>query len=227
MAALGEDSGMPAPSIEAFDRLYRPQALEVPVLVPRDGPIATLDPSTVGVLVPDAREQALAAARTAPGAPSATDAAVSQALAGIDPAAAATAPGVQVVAEPPEVALLAVQPSWVRVQSADGTVIFEKILDAGETFVLPPADEPHRLRAGNAGSLYFTVNGETYGPAGEGPSVVRDVALSVDALKEVYALADLTQDENLARFVALAQAQPAAEGQPAAPEAAPDATVVD
>lgn len=226
MAALGEDSGMPAPSVEAFDRLYRPQALEVPVLVPRDGPIATLDPATVGVLVPDAREQALAAARTAPGAPSATDAAVSLALAGIDPAAA-TAPGVQVVAQPPEVALLAVQPSWVRVQSADGTVIFEKILDAGETFVLPPADEPHRLRAGNAGSLYFTVNGQTYGPAGQGPSVVRDVALSVDALKEVYALADPAQDEDLARFVALAQAAPAPEGQPAAPEAAPVATAVD
>jgi hypothetical protein len=47
--ALAEDSAMPAPSVEAFDRLYRPQALEVPVLVPRDGPIATLDPSTVGV----------------------------------------------------------------------------------------------------------------------------------------------------------------------------------
>jgi hypothetical protein len=119
------------------------------------------------------------------------------------------------VAAPPEVALLAVQPSWVRVQSADGTVIFEKILDAGETFILPPADEPHRLRAGNAGALYFSVNGETYGPAGEGPSVVRDVALSVDALKDVYALADLTQDTELARIVAVAQAQQAAAGQDA------------
>ncbi len=31
-----------------FDRLYRPEALEVPVLVARDGPIATLDPSDGG-----------------------------------------------------------------------------------------------------------------------------------------------------------------------------------
>ena len=32
------------PSSEALDRLYRPQALDVPVLVARDGPISTLDP---------------------------------------------------------------------------------------------------------------------------------------------------------------------------------------
>ena len=204
LAALEEESAVPAPSIAAFDRLYRPQALDMPVLVPRDGPIATLDPSTVGLLVSDGREEALALARIAPVALSAIDSAVGAALASIGPAPAQS---VQVVEPPPEVALLAVQPSWVRVQSASGTVIFEKILDAGEIFVLPASDEPHRLRAGNAGALYFSVNGETYGPAGVGPSVVRDVALSVDALKEVYALADPKEDADLARFVAVAEAQ--------------------
>jgi cytoskeletal protein RodZ len=220
--ALADDSvaTMPAPSVEAFDRLYRPQALEVPVLVPRDGPIASLDPETVGLLAEDARAEAIAASRVTPATPSATDLAVSQALGIIGPVAPGMAPasGVQVVEAPPEVALLAVQPSWVRVQSADGTVIFEKILDAGETFVLPPSDEPHRLRAGNAGSLYFSVNGETYGPAGEGPSVVRDVALSVDAVKEVYALADPAANADLARFIAMAEAQPAPDAAPV-PEA--------
>jgi hypothetical protein len=200
-----EDSGVAAPSLEAFDRLYRPQALDVPVLIPRDGPIASLDPATVGVLAADGRERDIPVLRSAPGALSAVDMAVTAALApGGEPSQA-----VQVIEKPPEVALLAVQPSWVRVQSADGTVIFEKILDAGETFVLPASDEPHRLRAGNAGALYFSVNGETYGPAGVGPSVVRDVALSVEALKEVYALADPAADADLARFVAVAEALPA------------------
>ena len=37
-----------APSAEALDRLYRPEALDTPVLVPRDGPIASLDPASVG-----------------------------------------------------------------------------------------------------------------------------------------------------------------------------------
>jgi hypothetical protein len=200
-----DDSGVAAPSLEAFDRLYRPQALDVPVLIPRDGPIASLDPATVGVLVADGRERDIAVLRSSPGAPSAVDLAVAAALAAGEPSQA-----VQVIERPPEVALLAVQPSWVRVQSADGTVIFEKILDAGERFVLPASDEPHRLRAGNAGALYFSVNGETYGPAGVGPSVVRDVALSVDALREVYALADPNADADLARFVAVAEARPAA-----------------
>ena len=31
--------GMRAPRMEALDRLYRPQALDVPVLVARDAPI--------------------------------------------------------------------------------------------------------------------------------------------------------------------------------------------
>lgn len=64
--------------------------------------------------------------------------------------------------------LLAVRPSWVRVQSADGTVLFEKILDAGERYVVPTMELPPVLRAGNSGSLYFAVNGQTYGPAAPG-----------------------------------------------------------
>ncbi len=42
----------PAPAADALDRLYRPQALDVPVLVARDGPISILDPASVGTLVP-------------------------------------------------------------------------------------------------------------------------------------------------------------------------------
>ena len=43
-----EVSGVFAPPSDALDRLYRPQALDVPVLVARDAPISTLDPSQVG-----------------------------------------------------------------------------------------------------------------------------------------------------------------------------------
>ena len=39
-----------APSMEAYDRLYRPRALDVPVMVARDGPIAAIDPASNGVL---------------------------------------------------------------------------------------------------------------------------------------------------------------------------------
>ncbi|MGI9395754.1 MAG: DUF4115 domain-containing protein, partial [Boseongicola sp.] len=116
-------------------------------------------------------------------------------------------PPVQVVeVGSPSVALFAVRPSWVRVTGADGTVIFEKILNAGEQFDVPLTEAAATLRAGNAGSLYFTVNGATYGPAGDGPAVIKNVVLAPDALQQNYSVADLSQDSDLARFVAVAEA---------------------
>ena len=52
------------------------------------------------------------------------------------------------------------------------------ILDAREEYVLPDLEGVPTLRAGNAGSLYFSVGGQTYGPAGVGPSVVKNVPLT-------------------------------------------------
>ena len=106
----------------------------------------------------------------------------------------------------PQLALFAVRPSWVRVTGSDGTVIFEKILDAGEQFDLPTTEEPATLRAGNAGSLYFAVNGATYGPAGSGPEVIKGVSLARDAILQSYQVADIEEDSDLARFVAVAEA---------------------
>ncbi|ABN76739.1 protein RodZ, contains Xre-like HTH and DUF4115 domains [[Luteovulum] sphaeroides subsp. megalophilum] len=172
---------------DLMGRLYRPQAqaLDVPVLVSRDGPIAAINPR-----MNDSVQQA------------------SLELPAI-PATAAAVPveeEVQVAeAAPPTVELLAVRPSWVRVQAADGTVLFEKILDAGERYVVPQMEEPPVLRAGNSGSLYFAVNGETYGPSAPGAQVVKNVALSPEALTGKYAMADLTGDADLARYVTVAQ----------------------
>jgi cytoskeletal protein RodZ len=195
------------PTMEALDRLYRPEALDVPVLVARDGPISTLDPRSVGAL-----------RSAAPATPGADDR-----FAGLDIPAEGTpslTPQPQVVAEvSPEVVMFAVRPSWVRVRAADGTVIFEKILDSGEEFVVPATEEPATLRAGNAGSVYFRVNGQTVGPAGTGASVVDGVTLASAALASEFQVADLSQDADLARFVAVAEAQPAPETAPVAPVA--------
>ncbi|MCR8723433.1 helix-turn-helix domain-containing protein [Frigidibacter sp. ROC022] len=202
IAAQTESAQIAPPAPDALDRLYRPQALDVPVLVARDGPISTLRP--VGSA--DRTEET----------ESATDAAVRMALGEDAPPPAGQVP--QVVAEDaPDVVMFAVRPSWVRVKAADGTVLFEKILDAGESYVLPKTEEPPLLRAGNAGSVYFAVNGENYGPAGVGPSVVNNVALSVEKLKQNYSVADLSADKDLAEFVAVAQnaaAPPPEDEQP-------------
>ena len=195
--AAGDD----APSVEAFDRLYRPQALEAPVLVERDGPIAAIDPSTVGAL-----------AAAAPGA-------VAEEPAAAAPVVPLGQTPVQVVAaDAPAVELLAVRPSWVRVQAADGTVIFEKILDAGERYALPRTEEAPVLRSGESGAVYFAVNGQTYGPAGANGAVTKNIELSPEALTAKYAVADLAKDSDLAKFVAVAAVVPAAM---AGPETAP------
>ena len=177
-------AGYDAPTPDALDRLYRPEALEVPILVARDGPIAALDPATNGTLIGDAREEQIA--RAAPVGLAPQDIAAPKVL-GDDAA---------------EVTLVAVRPTWVRVRAADKSVIFEKILNAGETFALPKTQEPPMLRVGNAGALYFAVEGDAYGPAGNGPVIANNVVLSPDALREAYKVADLTQDDDLAKVVA-------------------------
>lgn len=172
-------TGLVAPSTDALDRLYRPQALDAPVLTARDGPIASLDPNTGGTLALNTDGWRSASA-TLPGT-------------SIDTPATP-----QVIAEAsPDVVLFAVRPAWVRVASADGTVLFEKILDTGERYVLPQSDEQPLLRAGNSGSLFFSVQGKTYGPAGPGTSVAKNVELGVDAIMTAYAVADPDADPAL------------------------------
>ena len=183
-----------ADGTDVMDRLYRPQALDVPVLTSRDGPIAAIDPRETGVLA---------------GAPSGTpvELALDQAL----------GEEVQVVAEAQQgVEVLAVRPAWVMVNAADGTVLFEKILDAGERYTVPPLEEPAVFRTGNSGAVYFLVAGQMVGPAAPGANVVKNIALSPEALVESFATADLTQDPDLAKFATadatgLAPTEPATE----------------
>lgn len=166
--------------VDVMDRLYRPQALDVPVLTSRDGPIAAINPREAGVLAEVAEA-------------SAVETAIDQAV----------EDEVQVIAEAKQgVEVLAVRPSWVRVNAADGTVLFEKILDAGERYVVPPLETAAVFRTGNSGSIYFVVDGVTYGPAAPGANVAKDIQLSPEALTQGFAQADLTQDEDLAKFAA-------------------------
>ncbi|MGI3184118.1 helix-turn-helix domain-containing protein [Nioella aestuarii] len=171
------------PTVDPIDRLYRPQALDTPVLTPRDEAIATLDPDAVG-------EFAQPPGLARPTAPE-----ESYELAG----------AVQVTEAPTsdEVVLFAVRPSWIRVSSASGTVLFEGTLNAGDSYTLPEGADLPTLRAGNSGSLYFAVNGVTLGPAGPGTSIARDVVLTADALSDNYVMADAAADPDLPRVAAL------------------------
>jgi hypothetical protein len=184
-------AGFEAPSTEALDRLYRPQALDAPVLVPRDGPIANLDPSAGGALGLTAVERA-----------GLIDGGVAlTTLAGV-------APNIQVTEnQRPGVQLVAVRDAWVRVRGADGTILFETVMNAGDTFDVPQTEEPATLRIGESGAVYFAVNGAHYGPVGPRGSVSSNVALSVANLTSEYTVADLTADSDLADVVRVAEVQ--------------------
>ena len=188
------------PTADALDRLYRPKALDVPLMIARDGPIAALDPSSVGALAPVPGGERFAASRMPVG--TLDDATSSPVDSAIAEALDTPTPVLTEEVTTATLALVAVRPSWVRVRAADGTVIFEKILDANEKYVIPETEGVPTLRAGNAGSLYFAVNGQAYGPAGPGPSVVKNVKLSAEDLTASYAIADMEADVDLARYYA-------------------------
>lgn len=178
---------------EAFDRLYRPAALETPVLIARDGPIAAIDPREAGVLPGTAQAM--------------TSAPMVLAEAGTAEAAPGQLPVVHALgAEPAEVEVLAVRPSWVRITASDGSVIFEKVMDAGERFAVPKLEQPPKLRTGESGAIYFAVNGVAHGPVGSKGAVTKNVELSAQSLGATYAVADMAADGDLAKMIAVADA---------------------
>ncbi|WP_234853749.1 helix-turn-helix domain-containing protein [Paracoccus everestensis] len=201
------DLAQALPQPEGLDRLYRPQILEAPVLTARDGPIAAIDPGLTQV--PAAQD--MAADQGPPDAGTAIQRALAEAGAAEfgPPLPEQAAAAITVAPDAPALELLAARPAWVRVTSADGTVLLEKIMDAGERFTLPALEEPPLLRTGNSGAVYFAVNGQTYGPAAPGPQVVKNIKLSPDDVTGSFALADLNADPELAQIVSVAQAAPA------------------
>jgi cytoskeletal protein RodZ len=166
---------LPRSSDEIASRIAQPEALDVPILISRDGPISAIDPRDTSI--------------------GSTEVAAKQ---------------VQVVAAPELVEVLAVRPSWISVTAADGTVLFEKILDAGERYAVPALAVAPRLKAGNSSAVYFVVARTTYGPASRGPEVVRDVDLSPSGVKAAFSLADDSLDRDLTSFVAEIAPDPAA-----------------
>ena len=198
-AALGSATDEPpsTPAREALDRLYRPQALDVPVLVSRDGPIAAIDPEEVGAFVSPKLE-----------APEDVD------IATLDetPQATALAPSIPQVVGPDKqkLTMIAVQESWVRVRAADGSVIYEGVMQPGETWDAPLTETPPILRTGNAGGVYFAMAGKFFGPVGAAGEVRSNVDLSIAGLQERLLPVDANQDDVLIRYAQLQAAVEAA-----------------
>jgi len=177
-----------------LNRLYSNRALSVPVVTPRDGPIGAIDPQVASAAMPQA---------IAPNVPQGAIVAAVETLAEVGN------PQVTVAEKNPLISLFAQQEAWVRVSAADGSVLFEKILAAGEEYTLPARAEVSSLRAGNAGYLFLMVNGQVFGPVNGTNGVARNVSLAAADIMESYApLGTLTAEmrtvsEELTRAAAL------------------------
>ena len=180
------------PRADALDRLYRPQALDVPVLVARDAPIATIDPRTSGNFAAPELDTPQGAGTL---------------VAGFDPSSVQNAPSRGILPRvleraPSTVLMVATDESWVQVKSVDGSVIFEAVLQKGDTWEVPATEEPPVLRTGQAGAIFFAMDDQFYGPVGARGAVESNVPLNHLAVAELYEPALLEDNSGLATMVA-------------------------
>ncbi|WP_316013083.1 helix-turn-helix domain-containing protein [Roseobacter sp. HKCCA0434] len=177
---------------EALQRLYRPEPL-VPVIAPRDGPIAGIDPEQMSSFASYMRDDSLSA--------EATPAALDLATAEPEPVpmeAVDLLLAVELPPPPPTVSIVATQAAWVRVSQADGATLFEKILAAGESYDVPLGVEGPELRAGNSGSVFLRVGDAIFGPLGDGPRVAKNVSLNPADIPEQWQAAEPTAEQRAA-----------------------------
>ena len=200
-SVLGPD--IETPRADVLDRLYRPQALDVPVLVARDAPIATLDTRELGAFAdprPDPVQIAGVSDTSPFGGPSGPS----------SPSGLSVPQVVETAA--PALTMVAVRPSWVRVRAADGTVIYEATMQAGDTWEAPLTEEPPTLRTGESGAIYFAMNDKFYGPVGQTGAVTSNLPLEIAGLQETYLPVEVSTDEGLVRY---AEARAGAVAEPA------------
>lgn len=200
-SVLGPD--IETPRADVLDRLYRPQALDVPVLVARDAPIATLDTRELGTFAdprPDPVQIAGVSDISPFGGPSGPS----------SPSGLSVPQVVETAA--PALTMVAVRPSWVRVRAADGTVIYEATMQAGDTWEAPLTEEPPTLRTGESGAIYFAMNDKFYGPVGQTGAVTSNLPLEIAGLQETYLPVEVSTDEGLVRY---AEARAGAVAEPA------------
>ncbi len=179
-------------------RIYRPKAIDVPILNTREASIALLDPSNYGNFRPEKASL-----------PPIKEPVAAEVIKGFNDVGFEKnlpKPAIQMSEKSfPDIALFAVRDAWVSVKTSNGDRIFEKVLKAGHEFVLPASEMPPTLRAGMSGSIYFSVSGELYGPAGIGADIVKNVVLSQSSIKELYKLADLKGDPELLNVASAAK----------------------
>ncbi len=148
-------------SVVSLDKLYRPQEFDLPSVVSRDGPIATINPEDLGSYNQNPGQIVPASVQS--------DGPIASAVQG-----------------PPNLDVVAARPAWIRIYLPDDSVLFEKILNTGERYRLPAGLQGVLLKAGNSGAVYVMVGKKTFGPIGAKGSVVREVSLLQSDIEQNY-----------------------------------------
>ncbi len=185
LAAGEADVGLLRPDAEAYAAdgvlaaVFAPD--DAPPIQRRDGPISAIDPEEAGVfaLAPPPADP-----RRLPPEAAAAPEAGAHAPAVSGPPAAETPPAPAPAAT--GLAIRVADEAWIRVRDETRAVIFEGILAPGERYDLPERVARAELRAGNAGAVYFLVDGAVHGPAGRPGSVVSRVAVAAEAIRAAF-----------------------------------------
>jgi len=83
------------------------------------------------------------------------------------------------------IVLMAQQDVWVQIIAAGNEVVLERVLGAGDTYMLPDLTDL-RLNTANAAGLEFRLDGEILGSVGTYGGIVRDLDLNPIALKKRF-----------------------------------------
>ena len=163
-----------------------------PVVPPHPATTATAPagPAAPAPVVPDAR-QSLQPATPAPVPGNAASSAPAPATPAsptppgvASPVATPAAPATVAPTIPGEITLKAVATSWVQVRQVGGKVIYDHVLQPGETWTVPPDAGAVTLTTGNAGGLTLAADGVVTPPLGRVGGIRRAVPLSAQAIRD-------------------------------------------
>ncbi|MEM8570916.1 MAG: helix-turn-helix domain-containing protein [Pseudomonadota bacterium] len=185
------DLATPIAATSLFE-LYRQQELEVPILQPRDGPIAAIDPEAAGPLWIHVPEPVVPPADLPTPSALVSVAPLVEALYGGEDLIGPTLPA-ELFTEPDELSAVSIvveRAAWVRIYQENGTIVFERILERGESYEVPRGLDSPLIWAGNSGSVYVELDEKLFGPLGSGTRAVKDISLVPTALADEFSVVD-------------------------------------
>lgn len=186
---FGGHENLPVQSVPPLPASLAPYAVEPPRPTALPPQAAAASPPPAAAPVPSSRVVPPPAAAAAAPQRQATATAGSDAPAAPAPAAVAAAVAPAPPPTPAPITVKASASSWVQVRQAGGPVIYERILQAGESWPVPSGSGALLLSTGNAGGITVSAGEVTTPVLGPSGAVRRNLPLSAEAIRDGSLLA--------------------------------------